>query len=69
MAEVVDFIFAAQMARQLDEFWAAPDEQEVISLSPLEELSNLCFFDDVTILGCFSSFLIDLLIVREAAKN
>ncbi|WZZ06520.1 hypothetical protein YC2023_092441 [Brassica napus] len=28
LAEVVDFIFAAQMARQLDEFWAAPDEQE-----------------------------------------
>nr|VDD01691.1 unnamed protein product [Brassica rapa] len=29
LAEVVDFIFAAQMARQLDEFWAAPDEQEL----------------------------------------
>ncbi|XP_013701081.2 DNA (cytosine-5)-methyltransferase DRM1 isoform X1 [Brassica napus] len=28
LAEVVDFIFAAQMARQLDEFWAAPDEKE-----------------------------------------
>ncbi|WZZ68476.1 hypothetical protein YC2023_079846 [Brassica napus] len=28
LAEVVDFIFAAQMARQLDEFWAASDEQE-----------------------------------------
>ena len=59
MAEVVDFIFAAQMARQLKEFWVAPDEQEVISLSPLEELKtpiNLCFFKDVTILGCFSSF-------------
>ena len=59
MAEVVDFIFAAQMARQLDEFWAASDEQEVISLSHLEELKtpiNLCSFDDVTILGRFSSF-------------
>ncbi|CAN7129877.1 unnamed protein product [Brassica rapa subsp. narinosa] len=28
LAEVVDFIFAAQMARQLKEFWVAPDEQE-----------------------------------------
>lgn len=38
LAEVVDFIFAAQMARQLDEFWAAPEVQEVISLSPLEHV-------------------------------
>ncbi|KAJ4867782.1 DNA (cytosine-5)-methyltransferase DRM1 [Raphanus sativus] len=28
LAEIVDFIFAAQMARQLDEFWAAPEVQE-----------------------------------------
>uniref|UniRef100_M4CJK4 DNA (cytosine-5-)-methyltransferase n=1 Tax=Brassica campestris TaxID=3711 RepID=M4CJK4_BRACM len=33
LAEVVDFIFAAQMARQLDEFWAAPDEQEVLRIN------------------------------------
>ncbi|CAG7904177.1 unnamed protein product [Brassica rapa] len=33
LAEVVDFIFAAQMARQLDEFWAAPDEQEQLRIN------------------------------------
>jgi len=35
MEEVVDFICAAQMARQFDEIYAEPDKKEVITLSLL----------------------------------
>lgn len=37
MEEVVDFICAAQMARQFDEFFAEPDKKEVISFKSLKE--------------------------------